>query len=289
MSILVVFLVMAISLSSWSNHADAATRDADELPAGVILEAGQIDSNTVEAGASVAVVYGLGYRDPVSGEWPRLTTARGTVHAVDGQRLLLALEGRDSQQRIDLERIQTLVLAGPPSLGPTDRDRRVRSGTVVEPAPRRRSEEGTAMDHKRIVQKLAAGAFLGGISVWSVDKALLGRCEGSTFCGATMLALGGLLVYPAGVAAGVSLVDPYDCFRSTALGSMVGLSIGLLTLPDDLIVGDFTTLLPFMAGPIIGATLMSEWKRKSPETHRFSLGLARDRRWRLSFLLTLRF
>ena len=121
-AIIVVFLVTAISLFSWNNHADAATRDAAELPAGVILEAGRIDSSTVKAGASVAVVYGLGYRDPVSGEWPRLTTARGTVHAVDGQRLLLALEGRDSLQRIDLERIQTLVLAGSPSIGSTDRD-----------------------------------------------------------------------------------------------------------------------------------------------------------------------
>ena len=47
-------------------------------------------------------------------DWPE---AKGTIEAVNGERLLLALEGRDSVQRIDLERIQGVDLLDAPSAG----------------------------------------------------------------------------------------------------------------------------------------------------------------------------
>ena len=72
-----------------------------------------IDTSRVRVGASVTIAYGLGYRDPLSGEWHRLDTARGTIQAIDEQRLLLAVEGRDFPQRIDLERMQSWGLASP--------------------------------------------------------------------------------------------------------------------------------------------------------------------------------
>ena len=77
----------------------------------VLLEAGAIDSSNVELGATAVVIYGLGYRQS-SGEWPRLARASGVVQAVDRHRLLLALEGQDRPQRIDLGRIQRLILVG---------------------------------------------------------------------------------------------------------------------------------------------------------------------------------
>ena len=41
------------------------------LQAEVIIEAGEIDSSTVEIGAYVVVIYGEGERHPVSGKWER--------------------------------------------------------------------------------------------------------------------------------------------------------------------------------------------------------------------------
>ena len=73
-----------------------------------------IDTSTVKVGASATVVYGLGYRDPVSGEWAKLDTAAGVIQAVNPQRLLLTLQGERRPQRIDSKRIQTLLLAKPP-------------------------------------------------------------------------------------------------------------------------------------------------------------------------------
>ncbi len=89
---------------------DPASRPAEGPRPPVLLEAGAIDGSTVEVGAMAVVVYGLGYRDPVSGKWLRLAEARGVVQAVDGHRLLLAIEGQQRSQRIDLDRIQKLVL-----------------------------------------------------------------------------------------------------------------------------------------------------------------------------------
>ena len=83
----------------------------------VVLESSQIDARTVPAGARVVVVHGRGERHPVSGEWARLDTSAGWVQAVDVSALVLAREGDLRQQRIPLNRIQRLVMAGPPSGG----------------------------------------------------------------------------------------------------------------------------------------------------------------------------
>ena len=78
----------------------------------VVLEAGEISSRTVAAGARVMVVHGRGERHPASGEWTRLDTLAGYVQAVDAGTLVLAREGDLRQQRISLDRIQRLVMGG---------------------------------------------------------------------------------------------------------------------------------------------------------------------------------
>ena len=87
----------------------------------------------------------------------------------------------------------------------------------------------------------------------------------------------GLFVYPTGVAVGVHRVDPYDRFIPTLAGSVAGFLTGAL---NPLLV---------LFGPPIFSTLASERWRKLPDSHRFSLGLAPDRRGRLSAIATLRF
>ncbi len=86
----------------------------EALPAGVVLEGGEIDSSKVHVGAFAEVVYGKGEWEPVSGEWEKLVTARGYIKAVDAERLTLAL-GRSfrkhRKKQIAFARIQTLLLA----------------------------------------------------------------------------------------------------------------------------------------------------------------------------------
>ena len=118
------FLGTVILLLAMVNHAHADTgrEDAEGLRAGVVLEAGEIDSSTVEVGALAVVVYGKGERHPTSGEWAKLDTARGYIKAVDQQRLIVGLEPDGWSKWIALESIQTLILVGSSSPGSVDQD-----------------------------------------------------------------------------------------------------------------------------------------------------------------------
>ena len=81
------------------------------LLAGVVLKAGEIDSGKVHVGAFAEVVYGKGERDPISGEWEKLVTARGYIKAVDAERLTIALGEGALKEQIAFARIQKLLLA----------------------------------------------------------------------------------------------------------------------------------------------------------------------------------
>ena len=82
----------------------------ETLLAGVVFEAGEIDSSTVKSGAYVEIIYGKGERDPVSGEWERLDTARGYIQDIDAERLIIG--ERFWKKEIALERIQKLTILG---------------------------------------------------------------------------------------------------------------------------------------------------------------------------------
>ena len=81
------------------------------LLARVVLEAGEIDSGKVRVGVFAEVVYGKGKRDPVSGQWEKLTTASGYIKAVDAERLTIALGEGALKEQIAFARIQKLLLA----------------------------------------------------------------------------------------------------------------------------------------------------------------------------------
>ena len=81
----------------------------ETLLAGVVLKAGEIDSNNVEVGAYAEVIYGTGERDQVSGKWEKLDTVEGYIKAVDAESLTI---GRGFwKEQITFERIQKLILA----------------------------------------------------------------------------------------------------------------------------------------------------------------------------------
>ena len=82
------------------------------LLAGVVLKAGEIDSGKVRVGAFAEVLYGKGKRDPVSGQWEKLVTARGYIKAVDAEGLTLGRSFRKKRKkRIAFARIERLIIA----------------------------------------------------------------------------------------------------------------------------------------------------------------------------------
>ncbi len=83
----------------------------EALQAGVVLEAGEIDSSKVRVGVFAEVVYGKGKRDPVSGEWEKLGRVSGYIKAVDAERLTIALGEGALKEQIAFTRIQKLLLA----------------------------------------------------------------------------------------------------------------------------------------------------------------------------------
>ena len=80
----------------------------ETLLAGVAFEAGEIDSSAVKPGSYVEIIYGKGERDPVSGEWQRLDTAKGYIQAVDAERLIIGEQFW--KKEIALERVQKLTI-----------------------------------------------------------------------------------------------------------------------------------------------------------------------------------
>ena len=107
------FLLTRIALLAMVNYAANAQADAPQ--AGVVLEASEIYSSTVEVGDFVVVVYGREKRQPISGTQARLDTARGYIKAVNQRRLIVGLEPDGWSKWIALNRIQALVLVGSPS------------------------------------------------------------------------------------------------------------------------------------------------------------------------------
>ncbi len=126
------------------------------LLAGVILEAGEIDSSKIKVGAYAEVIYGMGERDQVSGEWGKLGTAQGYIKAIDAESLTI---GRGFwKEQIAFERIKKLILAA----SNREMDRLKETTDTLSVIDNRRQEENSTGSGGRIVKKLAGGV-LGGI------------------------------------------------------------------------------------------------------------------------------
>ena len=80
----------------------------ETILAGIVFEAGEIDSSRVKPGAFVEVIYGKGERDEVSGTWEKLATARGYIQAIDSKTLIIG--ERFWKKEIALECVQKLTI-----------------------------------------------------------------------------------------------------------------------------------------------------------------------------------
>ena len=260
------FFFAAIALLAMVNHAhtDTARDDAE-----VVLEAGEINSSTVEVDDFVIVVYGQGKQQPTSGEWAKLDTMKGYVKAVKRRALILSLERYGWPESIALERIKTLTLVDPPASVRTD-------------------EMGVG---KRIASKLFSGAFVGSVSAFSgagIGIAIENCPEGGDpddWCGFGGTVLGGTFGLIAGTTYGVSKIDPYDRFFFPLLGSLMGLGAVIWLMANS----DGELWPSIFVGPVAFATVMSELSRKPPEARRFSVDLVPNPAKGLSAIATLRF
>ncbi len=278
-------LILVLSVVS-PGCAASAYAEVGAPEAEVVLEAGEIDSRTVAAGARVVVVHGRGERHPVSGKWARVDTLAGYVQAVDGSKLVLAREGDLRQERISLDRIQRVVMKGAPSGHSAINNPWAGKG---RPPPghlrfevARREDEGA-----RIFRKLGVGVLGGvfgayaGFSMGGILGA--GQCSGSEepLCVPESAVLFGLAGLALGTAAGVSTSDPRARYVPALGGSVAGLVgicgalVGYFTLSDG-DPGDYWELYSaaLFGTPAVFATLASERFRNSPEDRRLTFGLS---------------
>ena len=296
------FLIVVLTLFAGFLVADAKVGAAvsnvpDSVRVEQVLTAGQIDSSTVDVGAFVVVIYGQGERHPVSGAWTQLDTVRGSIKAVDSRRLIVGLAPDGWSKRIALERIQTLSLIGAPLLVASDSTERVGKFPVQEG-----NIDQTDPD-KRVAQKLTYGALwgAGGGAVGAVVGLALGSLEDCSDCphghNCDLCGLGpivgslivGSIGCSIGTAVGVSRADPHDLFGASLIGSVVGFIGGIWLVSAT----ESELLLPSLfIGPIVGATLASEWSRSlNPSGKKLPLfmNLVPDPRGRFSAIATLRF
>ena len=217
----------------------AAVCGPSALRAGVVLEAGAIDSSSVAVGAFVVVIYGQGEQHPVSGEWESLTTARGYIRAVDWERRQMTLAlGRDRDrwpQPIALHRIQTLVLVSSPSPGSGIGDRsaadKVETGPVVASTgdSTERVERGVKNERTgiRIIKKVVAGTLSSIVLSAIIAERLFTldpepELESGPFGRGLAVAVNLVYTNMIGFPIGVSSVDPHDSFYKTLLGGILG-------------------------------------------------------------------
>ena len=133
------------------------------------------------------------------------------------------------------------------------------------------------MDPSRRVAIKMAGGFVVGIPL-----ARLGSDRGDSY---SKKAIGLVAGYAIGVVVGVSMLDPYDQFTSSFVGSFIGASAGMGLISVDVDLAAMATVF----FPIIGAVIGSELSRRPPEASYFSVGLAPDRDGNLSAIATFRF
>ena len=241
------------------------------LLAGMVLEAGEIDSSKVEVGVYAEVIYGKGERDQVSGKWKKLSTARGYIRAVDAESFISQGLGK----QIALERIQQLILA--------------ESSFEMDKLKKRTDILFVKKENKprRIVGKLVGGVLGGGLFALAggvVGVKVWGCSETGELCVLDSYLPGAMIGYTVGVPVGVSLYDPHDQFMYSLAGSLIGGAAGIaLTCAKE-------ELWPsLLICPLVGATILSELTRKPPEIRRVSIGLLPGPKGRVSAFATLRF
>ncbi len=145
---------------------------------------------------------------------------------------------------------------------------------------------------RRIVGKLAGGV-LGGtlfaLAGGAASAAISDCTEDETFCKLGDSLIGGWVGYLVGVPIGINRMDPYDQFKYSLAGSLMGgaASLAVFTMVEDETAENLWPALVIC--PLVGAAIMSEFFRKPLENRRVSIGLLPGPKGRISAVATLRF
>ena len=232
----------------------------ETIMAGMVLGAGEIDNSKVKVGAYAEVIYGTG---------EKLSTARGYIQAVDVESLTIS---QGLGKRIAFERIQQLVLAK----SSFEMDRFKKTTDIL---PVRKENKS-----RRVVGKLFSGVLGGGLFALAGGAVGINVGEEETYDPFINALIGGWVGYLVGVPVGLSVFDPYDQFKYSLAGSLVG---GAASLPLLYIEEDLWPVL--FISPFVGAAIMSEFSRELPEGRCVSIGLLPGPKGSVSAVATLRF
>ena len=137
---------------------------------------------------------------------------------------------------------------------------------------------------RRIVGKLANGVLGGGLFALAGGAVGINVGEEETYDPFINALIGGWVGYLVGVPVGLSVFDPYDQFKYSLAGSLIG---GAASLPLLYIEEDLWPVL--FISPFVGAAIMSEFSRELPEGCRVSIGLLPGPKGSVSAVATLQF
>ena len=244
-------------------------------------------------GVTPGIVFCSANAASLGADWYGIVVKRGGLADVsnatirDGLRCLYAKMGG----RVTMDHIAFANCGKPTGASPSQR---ATPGSFAE-------SKGNMSHSKRVALKLIAGTLGGVVGATIVATSL--PCfsrdyngDRPPFCDSLGPAL--LYGYPAGTAIGVTAIDvdtsdPHDRSIKSFIKSL-GVSLGGSTVG---LIGGFGLALvnpdvlwpSLFVGPIVGATLASEWWRKPLASRRISVGLMPNPRGRLSAVATLRF
>ncbi len=269
-------------LLSTTTYGDSPPNIVEALQTGLTLEAGEIDSTTVEVGAFAVVIHGLGERHPVSGKWERLQTVRGYIQAIDGKTLTLS-QGRDGRLKsMAVKRLQTLILVGPSSGRSQNDSLHVKRGQF-----------GGFRLFKKVAAGTLSGVVFSGVSIVSQYVILSEEDpdkeqESDLYKALGISITGGAIGCSVGFPLGVTLVDPHDSLPRTLLAGVIPAAAGFYLLAAHQERFGTGILLTYVV-PVTNSLIASELWRKPPQDRRVSFGLSPNLAGDLSILTTLRF
>ena len=270
------------------------------------LQGDQVNANALVRDAYIAVTY----RDGNGQE----RTARGWIDAIGETSFTIRSGGLKSKTTIAYAKVLSIIMSEESSVPAKqmnevnrfikDEKRRAAElkaktgvihlqGEQVKADTLSKKENGL----ERIAKKLGGGVLVGGLSIlagvavgeriaWVTCDNPDAYNDGFRGCTGDGVIPGALVGYTIGVPIGMHWADRHDRFIYSFAGSMIGSAAGVLMCSNS----REDELWPFLIiGPLVGATIMSEFSRKLPKDSRFSIGLAPDRNGNVSAIATLRF
>ena len=271
------------------------------------LQGDQVNANALVRDAYIAVTYRDGN--------DRERTARGWIDAIGETSFTIRSGGLKSKTTIAYAKVLSIIMSEESSVPATQmnevnrfiRDKKRRAAEqkaktgvihlqgeqVKADTLSRKKENGL----ERIAKKLGGGVLVGGLSIlagvavgeriaWVTCDNPDAYNDGFRGCTGDGVIPGALVGYTIGVPIGMHWADRHDRFIYSFAGSMIGSAAGVLMCSNS----REDELWPFLIiGPLVGATIMSEFSRKLPKDSRFSIGLAPDRNGNVSAIATLRF